>query len=738
MVLLATDMTIPIPDTDWFTPIPNVAGLDAQLAKTISAVKQNLEVIAGVRGDGSKKLVTAADMVNSDYLNELAGIANSVINVVSSPGDYVYGDAPPPPTNLHRITYDTNGLTSPWFHHLEWDNPLDLSNVYYIEVWSSTINSISSAQRVAIVTPPQNSIMVYGIMLSVDYYYWIRSISYGFKHSPWEPSPDQGGYIVVGEDDISETIDSIIRALAGETPPVWESTIIYEVGDKVSLTTGTETRRFRAVAASANEVPYADGVTNTTYWERFGILMEGEVDGEATVAIDGNLVVDGTVLARHIAAEVIEGYHIKAGEIVISHIGDDAEILNINQIWGEVSGTGKPDNFAGSSLDNLNKDPSFIEGYADSGYWKRYPQAYTYFLNSTGEGNEYIARFDACGEFNYISFNEGNPISIRPGDSFWIKARVYESSSLNGSIGLFFQIDGMDKDGSPTAWNSTGELTTTRDAWTDVKAKITVTGTDTVKGTFNLYLYSNNTTGFAKCNYLYVGRQDPDAQPTAGAIDGNAAPSGAGLYLGADYMGFYNGAAWKTYMDSSGNFYLTGVSDNALAWNGTILSLIGSLTIQSGVAITIEQGGDIVMEGGATGNPSLLRFADESVPGEIRFEMSGDSSKYHRIFKSTTNHTLYIEPYGLAYPYLLLGSYANPYNAMALYTSGIMFLNAGGGVQVQYDISADNVTAREGLLYLKETTTPSTATGYGIIYTKSDNKLYFKDGGGTEHTVAFV
>jgi len=56
----------------------------------------------------------------------------------------------------------------------------------------------------------------------------------------------------------------------------------------------------------------------------------------------------------------------------------------------------------------------------------------------------------------------------------------------------------------------------------------------------------------------------------------NVAPSGSGLYLGSDYMGYYDGAAWKTYMDSSGNFYLGGI-DGALAWDGTSLTItIGS------------------------------------------------------------------------------------------------------------------------------------------------------------------
>lgn len=45
---------------------------------------------------------------------------------------------------------------------------------------------------------------------------------------------------------------------------------------------------------------------------------------------------------------------------------------------------------------------------------------------------------------------------------------------------------------------------------------------------------------------------------------------------------------------------------------------------------------------------------------------------------------------------------------------------------------------RFGRLAMKETTTPAGTTGYGCVYTKSDDKLYFQDGAGTEHEIAFV
>ena len=49
------------------------------------------------------------------------------------------------------------------------------------------------------------------------------------------------------------------------------------------------------------------------------------------------------------------------------------------------------------------------------------------------------------------------------------------------------------------------------------------------------------------------------------------------------------------------------------------------------------------------------------------------------------------------------------------------------------DVSLDS-----GVLKMAETTTPTAATNFGKVYTKSDNKLYFQDGGGTEHEISFV
>jgi hypothetical protein len=59
------------------------------------------------------------------------------------------------------------------------------------------------------------------------------------------------------------------------------------------------------------------------------------------------------------------------------------------------------------------------------------------------------------------------------------------------------------------------------------------------------------------------------------------------------------------------------------------------------------------------------------------------------------------------------------------------------GAKLTNMVSGDAVL-HGGSLILKEITTPTADVNYGKVYTKSDNKLYFQDGGGTEHEIAFV
>ena len=68
-----------------------------------------------------------------------------------------------------------------------------------------------------------------------------------------------------------------------------------------------------------------------------------------------------------------------------------------------------------------------------------------------------------------------------------------------------------------------------------------------------------------------------------GKITFAPAPTGTGLFLTSDRLGFYDAGSWKTYMDNTGQFYLTGSGGSSgLSWDGTDLSVDGTIIATDG------------------------------------------------------------------------------------------------------------------------------------------------------------
>jgi hypothetical protein len=73
-------------------------------------------------------------------------------------------------------------------------------------------------------------------------------------------------------------------------------------------------------------------------------------------------------------------------------------------------------------------------------------------------------------------------------------------------------------------------------------------------------------------------------------------------------------------------------------------------------------------------------------------------------------------------------------------SGGYFVVNQGGATGIGTSAPSANadLTLGGGELCMAETTTPTADANFGKIYCKSDNKLYFQDGSGTEHEIAFV
>jgi len=127
--------------------------------------------------------------------------------------------------------------------------------------------------------------------------------------------------------------------------------------------------------------------------------------------------------------------------------------------------------------------------------------------------------------------------------------------------------------------------------------------------------------------------------PSADFILNNSfTPSTAGLYLGSNNMGYYNGG-WKTYMDSFGNFFLSG-TNQGLTWNaGTdTLTVDGTINAQGG-NFTGNITSDATIIGGIISGGTIDGGSIDIGSGNFVVNTSGDLDMDGDIFL-TSNATI--------------------------------------------------------------------------------------------------
>lgn len=105
------------------------------------------------------------------------------------------------------------------------------------------------------------------------------------------------------------------------------------------------------------------------------------------------------------------------------------------------------------------------------------------------------------------------------------------------------------------------------------------------------------------------GPQGPQGDPGILPAPDNVNP---GLYADSTHLGYHDSGAWKTYMDNTGKFFLTGTSGNSLYWDG-----VDTLTVDGDVnAKTLSLSGGTVAPSvsGLYGDQSRIGYWD-SVEG---------------------------------------------------------------------------------------------------------------------------
>jgi len=267
--------------------------------------------------------------------------------------------------------------------------------------------------------------------------------------------------------------------------------------------------------------------------------------------------------------------------------------------WGRTSTGANPSEFTPTATDYI----SIIEGIGDMG---------GNVIELTGSNNSLYAT---------------NPIPVDTSHVYRLSFRARETKvATNGdTAGIYCGFVCMDEDfvnidemdATHRYFVKSNYAFLTLNEWEVHSA--TITGEGPVTNKFKtgtkyirpLILYnwedSNATTqlDWVKVENLTVGETNDLTTPVSpgGLIDMAETPDGAGLYLGANNLGYYN-SSWKTYMSSSGDFYLTG-SDGFLQWDSSdsALSLGGSkVELKLGSDISTFTNSAIALSGSGEGH----------------------------------------------------------------------------------------------------------------------------------------
>jgi hypothetical protein len=217
-----------------------------------------------------------------------------------------------------------------------------------------------------------------------------------------------------------------------------------------------------------------------------------------------------------------------------------------------------------------------------------------------------------------------------------------------------------------------------------------------------------------------------------------SAPSGSGLFLGASNLGFYNGSSWTTYMDNSGNFYLSGVN-GYLTW----ISSSSSLSIRGNIYSSTITGGTItganlqtntgantyieIYDGGGTYLPqirfwyygSLQHYIQESAGSLYIGNVSGGQDVH---IQSNSPYSVFIDSSCNIARALIAGSQVAGSHILfgAVQITGQLYMS-GGSIKL---------AAGYGLKFNGD------GTGGNFFYNASDGTFQYYDKNNTLQTVA--
>lgn len=313
-----------------------------------------------------------------------------------------------------------------------------------------------------------------------------------------------------------------------------------------------------------------------------------------------------------------------------------------------------------SRVDNANGTQSYTCTYNSGTRSITYPKSAP--ISDWGISGQGLISISADGSIGGIANISIFTHSGSPWTTTTLQARM---GNLNGSYGTVTDVYGFgigDYSGQYLLWN--GSVLTVKGAiniqsgsagianLSDAGALATVNNLDGVPdGSSYKRTTTNEKTGAGRA---YSALNASNVLVTKVIPGTNATPSGAGLYLGADYMGYYSGSAWKTYIANNGDLYLAGsAANNYIQWDASANKLQGvgggveqwyadatDGKIKAGAGAVVLGSTGILIQSSSIGGESekQIKFYDGSFASVISYIENYQAAATSNQFRIITNN----------------------------------------------------------------------------------------------------
>lgn len=455
---------------------------------------------------------------------------------------------------------------------LSWENPGDY-DFDYVEIWVASTDDRRAASKVGIV---RGDSWIHEVGAGGETrYYWIRAVNTSDQRSAFYPNSLTGGVsasttaIEASEiEDFSVTASKIYAKIPildgdnwsdnspGAGSVAWNAhTLVYN-GTAYSITAGDTSNKYIYWDLSDSSTTYqSSGTAPSMQDDRFIIAMNN--GGSHNVA--WNSIANQVIGSAYILDAAITSAKIDNLAVIEAKIADlavtDAKIndLSANKL---TAGTIDASVITVNNLDASNITTGALDADVIT--------ISNLGLDEIDDGSTYgrVLLTDISAGHIKLSETVGDLDDVDDGTSY---GKVLATDISSGHIILSETTGDLDDIDDGTSY---GKVLST-----DISAgHILLSSTDgDLDDIDDGTTYKKATdTQLVGASRAYAGLDASSTLTTRVKPGDNiGTPAGSGLYLGADYLGYYSGSAWDVYIDSSGNFAFKGDSDNYITWDGS-------------------------------------------------------------------------------------------------------------------------------------------------------------------------